>query len=479
MFVRTIKFLPSFDAWIECIEIGGKQMQILMIDDEAAIRSSIGDFLKRLGYRVTTCESAVKAIDLMKETHFDLILSDILMPVMDGMEFLRIVKERNPDVIVVMITGHGTVRNAVEAMKEGAYDYLLKPLDMLEIKALLDRVEEYLHLRENNRRLNRILREYSDIGDEFVFFCDTMRQVYDFTRTLHNKPDIPILLAGETGTGKEVIAREIHRGEKGAPFIAINCAAISHELFESELFGYEAGSFTGGARDGKIGKIELAENGTLFLDEIGEMSQEYQAKLLRLLQEREFFRVGGTRKIRTNARIICATNCEIEHCLQSGRIRADLYHRLSVGYIRIPPLRERTLEIVPFAKYFLEKLLNGKRTTFHTISDAAARVLKSYSWPGNVRELKHVLERISLLYQDGTVEPGHIDPLLNRDYVKPGKMLEEEILERSGAEFNLHQWIGKVVMTALERHDGNKTKTAQYLGITRSELYTYLKNVDE
>ena len=453
-------------------------MQILMIDDDAAIRSSVGEFLGRLGHRVTTCESAIKAFDLMKDAHLDLILSDILMPVMDGMEFLKLAKERDPDVVVVMITGHGTVRNAVEAMKEGAYDYLLKPLDMLEIKALLDRVEEYLKLRESNRRLNRILREYSDIGDDFVFFCDGMREVSDFARTLHRKPDIPILITGETGTGKEVIAREIHRGEKGAPFIAINCAAIPPELFESELFGYEAGSFTGGSREGKAGKIELAENGTLFLDEIGEMRQEYQAKLLRLLQEREFFRVGGTRKIRTNARIVCATNCEIEECLQNGRIRADLYHRLSVGCIRIPPLRERKEEIVPFAKYFLEKLQGDKRTTFQTISEDAARVLVGYTWPGNVRELKHVLERISLLYQDRTVEPEHVGPLLNRDYNRPRQVLEDDILEQAGSSFDLKEWIGKMVKTALERHDGNKTKTAQYLGITRSELYTYLKHIE-
>ncbi len=454
-------------------------MQIMMIDDEAAIRASVGEFLGRLGHGVTSCESATKALERMNDSQFDLILSDILMPVMDGMEFLRIVKEHDPDAIVVMITGHGTVRNAVEAMKEGAYDYLLKPLDMLEIKALLDRVEEYLSLRENNRRMNRILREYCASGDEFAYFCDEMQQIHDFARKLHTKPDIPILLAGETGTGKEIVAREIHRGEKGAPFIAINCAAIPSELFESELFGYEAGSFTGGSRDGKAGKIELAENGTLFLDEIGEMNTEYQAKLLRLLQEREFFRVGGTRKIRTNARIICATNCEIEKCMQDGKIRSDLYHRLSVGFVRIPPLRERAKEIVPFANYFLKRMLKDKRTTFQSISEQAEQVLNQYSWPGNVRELKHVLERISLLYQEKVVEPKHINPLLNREYATNDRISEDEIFDRAGSEFNLRSWIDRIVTAALDKHDGNKSKTARYLGLTRSELYTYLKNIDD
>ncbi len=453
-------------------------MRILFVDDEAAIRASIGEFLERVGHKVKLCENAEKALELMKTNHYDMILSDIMMPVMDGMELLRIVRKTNPGAIVVMITGHGTVRNAVEAMKEGAYDYLMKPVDMMELKVLLDRIEEYLNLRSNNRRMKSILKVYSTTGDDFVVFCDKMRDIYDFTRKLHEKPDIPILLAGETGTGKEVVAREIHRSEKTTPFIAINCAAIPPELFESELFGYEAGSFTGSSREGKSGKIELAENGTLFLDEIGELKHEYQAKLLRLLQEREFFRVGGTKKIHTNARIICATNCDVEHCLQQGKLREDLFHRLSVGLIRIPPLRERVDEIVPFTSYFLKRMQVDKRTTFTSVSKEAAKLLERYRWPGNVRELKHVLERISLLYQDERIDPIHIEHILNRTVPQNGGGTSVESLIASNKDFNLQEFINSIVEEALDKNEGNKSKTARFLGITRSELYTYLKNIE-
>jgi len=479
-------------------------MNVLLVDDDAAIRQSLSDFIGKSGHRVVAGVDGQEALAELARGEYPLVISDIFMPRMDGMELLREVRQRCPQTLVVLITGHGDVKNAVEAMRNGAYDYLLKPVNVRELKLLLDRAEEYLELRRTNRRLTehfhdevqkatqplrRRLNELSasymrQFGQQEVgIYSHALRQVFDLAARLYRNPQIPVLITGETGTGKEVVARAIHfgEGENVKPFIAVNCAALTSELFGSELFGYVGGAFTGASAEGQQGKVELAGNGTLFLDEIGEMEQEMQAKLLRLVQEREFYRVGGNKRLTTEARIVCATNKDIERRVADGAFREDLYHRLSVGRLHIPPLRERREEILPLAEFFLSRLQSQHRTSFLYISDNARDILQEYHWPGNVRELRHILERCSLLFDEQTLDGEHLRQVLGAPAAAspagpPGGALLSPAPQPG---FNLHEWTHGIVREALAQHGGNKSRAAQALGITRSELYTLLKQMGQ
>lgn len=484
-------------------------MKILLVDDDIGIRASLVEFLSDLGNELYECDNGRSALKFLKKNEINVVISDIRMPEMNGNELLKEIK-KTPEIknlVVVLYTGFGNIKNAIDAMKNGAYDYLLKPINIEELASIIEKIDELLGLREENKKLTNDFNKTIDIATSEIrneltdlrvayarevsnlgigVFSESLKKVTDSAERLHKNMDVPVLIEGSTGTGKEVIARYIHFGKNNCvdPFVAINCASISSNLFESELFGYEPGAFTGGNPKGQKGKIELAENGTLFLDELSEISVDYQAKLLRVIQEREYYRVGGLKKKITNARFICSTNKDIIKLVEEGKFREDLYYRLAVGHIIIPELCERKEEIMPFAKMFLDELRSKNKTTFLSISEPAKKILLDYDWPGNIRQLKGVIERISLFWDDTKIMDYHVLQMLTKgtrknklDAVKVVEDNDEIVMPYSG--FNLDGYVLKIVKKALEKHKQNKTDTAKYLGISRKVLYTYIKHIEE
>ncbi len=483
-------------------------MRILLIDDEAVGRKYLSGFLeKRHGHAVTQVEDAEQALAQFRREPFPLVLTDIIMPGMSGLELLSEIKNlpggRDSDVI--LLTGYADVNTAVQALRSGAYDYLRKPVKLDEVVAAVNRAAEHQALLRDNReltsyfeqrvaeatretesQLRNIRQAYAKIvgTGRIGAFSDAMRSVLAMTDRLYSDRSVPVLIEGETGTGKELIARRVHygQGEVTTPFVSINCSAMTATLFESELFGYEGGAFSGARRSGQKGKLELADGGTLFLDEIGDMPLELQPKLLRVLEERAFYRVGGLRRIEVDLRIICATNKHLESEVEKGAFRRDLYYRLNLGRIFIPPLRERREAISPLAYMFLDYYASIKNSSFRGFTPEALNMLKEHQWPGNVRELENAIERIVLMYNDTMVTPRHLQflnpqsdatTLQNPDLItlKPGALaLPPDSLDLGELE-------AEIVRKALAMFDGNKSKTAQYLHLTRSELYSRLKRV--
>jgi two-component system, NtrC family, response regulator AtoC len=493
-------------------------MNILLSDDDRAIRGSLGRFLTGIGHQVREAPNGKEAYKSLMQHKTHLLLSDIRMPHMDGHELLKKVKstDKLKYTAVVLFTGFGDIRHAVEAMRDGAMDYLLKPVDVDELRIIIDRLSEYLALKEENQQLTNhfdkaVVKATQDITDKYEtlkkayakqvgtfrigVFSETLRKVFKIAELFHLNPQYPVLLEGETGTGKEIIARFIHygQGNVSTPFVAVNCAAVSSTLFESELFGYEPGAFTGGNPNGQIGKLELASGGTLFLDEIGELGQDLQAKFLRVIQEKEFYRIGGLKKITANVRFICATNRDVKKCTADNTFRPDLFYRLNVGYLRIPPLRERSSEILPLALMYLEELRESKRTNFRTINPEAAKMLTRHDWPGNVRELKHTIERSALMYDGTEVLPNHLDFIFQSTSDESHLKLQAQAAEYNhkspqkdsaldialpGDCLDLNKYILELVGQALHKHKWNKTATANYLSISRTALYTYIKKLE-
>lgn len=482
-------------------------MKILLVDDDQDSRTYIGEFLSELGHAVVVCEDGDAALKAFDAGFFHLVLSDIKMPRVSGIELLQRLAARpdRQDFDVVLFTGHGDVHTAVEALRAGAYDYLLKPINVEELAAVTERVAERQALRRENRVLNekfevkvkeateetrhelfRLRQAYlKSVGlGELGIFSEPMKEVVRQARKLHTDRSIPVLISGETGTGKELIARYIHyqSGDAANPFIDLNCAALTPGLFESELFGYEAGAYTGGLPKGQKGKLDLAKGGTIFLDEIAEISVSIQAKLLRVIQEKEYYRVGGLKKMKTDTRIICATNVDVQQKIEEGTFRRDLYYRLSVGHIQLPPLRQRTEDILPLAEMFLLGFAREKRKSFKAISRQAADVLLSHDWPGNVRELKNTMEWAVLMWDEAELKPSHLDILTAkakdrpRAAVAPGVIDHENFfLPPGGLPFE--DYCNNIILKALEKFKGNKTLTAKYLGISRRSLYCRLNRL--
>jgi len=481
-------------------------MNILLVDDDSTILRIMSKFMREFGHKVFECENGQEALTVLNQEKIHLVLSDVSMPVLGGYELLRKIKEipELKEVIVVLFTGYSDIKSAVDAMKNGAYDYLLKPINVNELAVIIKRISEYLALKQENLKLTEnfnkevhhatkdLKKEFSNLRKAFArevgtseigIFSDTFLNVIKTAQKLHCKRYIHVLLEGETGTGKEVIARFIHYGEGvvTTPFVGLNCAAISPNLFESELFGYEAGAFSGGNPRGHDGKLRLASGGTIFLDEITELSLDYQAKLLRVIEEREYYRVGGLKKLPADVRFIFASNQDIKQKVSDGTLRQDLYYRMNVGHIVIPPLRERREEILPMAQMFLQRLRNQKKTQFVNISVAAARILEEYAWPGNIRELKNIMERLAYLQDGDEVKPEYLDFLLWDRIAgsKDGKafQLNNFSLPVEGLDFPKLKL--EIVRKALTMNKGNKIRTAEYLGITRRTLYTYLKRIKQ
>ena len=478
-------------------------MNILVVDDDARIRQSLQRFLQELEHRVTVCADAAEALQTFTTGDFPLVISDIKMPGLSGIDLLKQLRKlpRGSETDVVLITGHDDVTLAVEALRAGVRDYLLKPLNIEELSIIVEQVAERQHLLRENRllrenmdvclqeatadaqremlRLRRLAGETAGLGTIGVFSA-SMRELLSQAEAYHADRSIPVLIQGETGAGKEILARLIHYGQKDPalelPLVDINCAAISASLFESELFGYDPGSFTGSLTKGQKGKLDLAANGSLFLDEVGDLPLELQAKLLRVIEEREFYRVGGLKKIPLNARIICATNIDLAGKVTAGSFRRDLYYRLTVGCLNIPPLRQRREEILPLALLFLQEAATQKKRRFQHISPAAGALLESHHWPGNIRELKNTMELATVLFDGIELLPEHIilpslSPLALPDpTLAAGPAFDPEHFQLPPQGFSLDQFTDRIITAALARHGGNKTAAAAYLGLTRRSL---------
>ncbi|ACV61012.1 two component, sigma54 specific, transcriptional regulator, Fis family [Desulfofarcimen acetoxidans DSM 771] len=483
-------------------------MNILLVEDDLDSRLYLGQFLRKLGHRIVESEDGEDALSKFPTGQFNLVISDIRMPKISGLELLQTIVHlpAGRDTDIILFTGHVDVSLAIEALRAGAYDYLLKPINVNELTAVIQRVSERQSLlRENKIANNKFKKEKAasqatqrelellktsyvrEIKREEVFiFSKKMKQIYTQAENFQLDTSLPILIQGETGTGKEILAKYIHyyHSKNERPFIDINCAAMTSGIFESDLFGYEAGAFTGGLPKGQKGKLDIAQGGTVFFDEIGELSVDLQAKLLRFIEEREFYRVGGLKKIKSNVRIICATNVDIPKQIQQGLFRSDLYYRLNIGHFIIPPLRERPEEILPMANIFLNRLARRRGKRFKNISKKAAKLLITYHWPGNVRELKNAIEWITFTHDDSEVRTEHLDRII-RSASKPAETNNNHSLSGEIAEFKLPRdffdietFYNEVVRQALEMHKGNKAKTASYLRMSRHSLYSCLKRME-
>jgi len=425
---------------------------ILVVDDEPLVRGFLTETLERDGYDVSEAPDGKKALLLLKNTHFDAIITDMKLPGATGLEILKAAKQQSPHCIVIVMTAFGTIENAVEAMRLGAFHYVLKPFTPDTIEALLEKakghtvaVEENLYHRQSAQK---------EVVGESPAILKIMEQV-----ALIAQSSASVMITGESGTGKEVIAHSIHTLSSRVqnPFIKVNCAAVPATLIESEFFGHEKGSFTG-ATTRRLGRFELAHNGTLLLDEVTEVPLELQAKLLRAIQEQEFERVGGSRPIKVDVRIVATSNRDLKRAIQEKVLREDLYYRLNVIPIFLPPLRDRIEDILPLARFFIEKGCQDNHVEQRKLSPQAEKVLLSYNWPGNVRELSNVIERAIVLGKSPTITPDQ----LFLDGLKQNLTLDE--IE--------HQHI----LETLQRHSNDHTKAAESLGITAAKLAEKLKH---
>ena len=470
-------------------------MRILVIDDDKLISKAISDFLRhQLNHEVTVCDNALEGEKKFSNSSFPMIISDIRMPSMDGFTLTRKIKD-NPDgkdTDIVLITGHTDMQSILGALRAGAYDYLSKPIDLEQLVSVVNKVEEHQKLLKENTVLRNKLdqkvqyenvlinnklkkqqyayEEVSGIGKVGIF-SEEMKQITEMAKKLHGDPTISVLIQGDSGTGKEIIARMIHYGDNdfGRPFISLNCASITATLFESELFGYEAGAFTGSSRKGQIGKIELSNGGTLFLDEIGELPLEMQPKFLKVLQDREIYRVGGTRKIPLNFRLICATNCELEKRIEENCFRLDLFYRINIAKILIPALQQRKKDIIPLAGMFLEEFARSRKQPASILTKEAAMVLINYDWPGNVRQLQNTMEQAAFLSNSGQLKADQIRSLLNKK-IDSIDSTESMSISFPDQGLDLYDVEKKIVEKVLAMLKGNKTKTASYLNISINKV---------
>ena len=445
---------------------------ILIVDDDRAHRTMLRALLSGWGYVVTEAEDGGIAIEAVRERPFDAILMDIRMVRISGLEALTEIKRFNPAIPVIIMTAFASVETAVDALKKGAYDYLTKPLDFDELKLALARAMEHSRLKEENR----VLRE--SLGVQFdrrnlIGRSQAMSRLLDVVAQVAPS-EATVLITGESGTGKEMIAGAIHFNSprKNGPFIRINCAAITETLLESELFGHEKGSFTG-ADKRKEGKFRQAEGGSLFLDEVSEMSLAMQVKLLRVLQEREITRVGGDETIKVDVRIIAATNKELFNEIEAGRFREDLFYRLNVVALNVPPLRERQEDIPLMAQHFLEMFAEKNHKTIKGFSPQAMNRLLNYPWPGNVRELMNAVERAVVFSQSHFLDEADLSLIARRT----GKTADAEAEANSAIWRNLplDEVEKNTILKTLEQAGGNKSEAARRLGITRRTLHQKLK----
>ena len=445
-----------------------KKINLLIAEDEKNLGLVLQRELARLGHNVTLVHDSEAAIKAAQETEFDVALLDIMMPGRSGLEVLRELREMEQAPEVLMMTGHATVETALQAMKLGAYDYLTKPCHISELEAILHKAYEKRQLRQENLLLHSRL-QYREKSPNMIVVSEKMTQIMQLVRKVATSNAI-VLVTGESGTGKELIAATVHHfsNRHSGPYIDISCAAIQETLLESELFGYEAGAFTS-AQKRKLGLFELANHGTLFLDEIGEMSLTLQSKLLRVLETQSFYRVGGTKKVEVDVRVVAATNRDLEQDVAEGKFRGDLLYRINNFTIKLPPLRDRIEDIPAIAHNFLSQVSGGNRLT---ISEDAMDVLMNHDWPGNVRELRNVIERAVILCSGDTIM---VDDLPIEIYrAKPSFIVATN--GHSESPTSLDEMKKQQIMSILEQTNWHQGKACDILGISPSTLYRQLKS---
>jgi len=439
-----------------------KKPFILLIDDDPSLRRVIEYSLAESGYSVLPAASGEEGLALFQKEPCDAVITDITMPGISGMEVLVKVRKADPNVPVIVITAYGTIESAVSAMKQGAFDYITKPFNRDELRITLERALKMRRLEKENVRLRaEVIDRYR--FDAIVGNSEKIREVIALAGRVAPS-DATVLVTGESGTGKELLARGIHysSGRAEGPFVAVNCAAIPENLIESELFGHVKGAFTGAVRD-REGKFELADGGTLFLDEIGDLRVDLQAKILRALQERTIDRVGGVKQVDLDVRVIAATNKDLEREVRQGNFREDLYYRLSVVTLQMPPLRDRKDDIPVLAEHFLRKFNPGHAVR---LAPDALALMTAYGWPGNVRELENVMERASVLKRGDTITRQDLPEKLGRRATGAAEVL----LNLPEEGLSLEELEKDLIIKALEKHKGNQTRAAEYLRITRPTL---------
>jgi len=435
--------------------------RILVADDKEMMRDSLQATLNCAGHEVATVKSGVEGLGLLKSSSFDLIITDLKMPKMDGLRFLEEQQKLNLEIPVIMMTAYASIPTAVEAMRKGAYDYIQKPFKADEINLLVERALEQGRLRQENEAYQTNARDWQR-GRELIGNSPSMKSVLERIDLLA-KTSATVLIRGESGTGKELIARAIHARSPRAnkPLLCVNCAALSSSLLESELFGHEKGAFTGAERVRK-GRFELSDGGTLLLDEISEMDLQLQAKLLRVLQEREFERVGSSIPRQVDVRVLTTTNRNLEEWVRENKFREDLFYRLNVVPIDLPPLRERVgYDLEHLCEYFLRRIADREGTQLRMMSSESIELLKKYSWPGNVRELENLMERVAILGASEVIKPEMITGWINLDTEEAA----EEAPKASGKSKTLAELEREMIEKTLERFGGHRVKTAGALGI--------------
>ncbi|MBI5682351.1 MAG: sigma-54-dependent Fis family transcriptional regulator [Deltaproteobacteria bacterium] len=448
---------------------------ILAVDDEKNYLLVISTLLKEDGYEVITTQNPYRAVEILDETPLHLIITDMKMPGLSGIDILKAVKEKRPEIPVIVLTAFGTVETAVDAMRLGAYHYILKPFQNQEIKLVVNRAFKMVDLVEEKNLLNQELSARFGIKG-FVAESGAMKNILSLVEQVA-PARTTVLIHGESGTGKELIARAIHQKSSRAerPFIAVNCGALTETLLESELFGHEKGAFTGATMQ-KKGRFELADGGTLFLDEIGTTSPALQIRLLRVLQEQVFERVGGTRSIKVDVRIIAASNIDLKELIEKGGFREDLYYRLNVFTITIPPLRERKEDIIPLANYFLNIYSKEIGKQINSISRETIDPLINYQWPGNVRELKNVIERAVVVCRGHEIGCGELPMEIRHGSVK--QMLSRTIDLTKPLPAAVEEFEMEIIKEALKRTGGVQAKAARLLGISPTNLQYKVNKYD-
>ncbi len=448
--------------------------RILVIDDEDGIREGLRTLLQSEGVSVETAKSAEDGIQRVKQKNFDVIILDINLPGADGLSILSSLRTNSSPADVVVLTGYGTVANTVEAMRKGATDVIEKPFTHDRMLAVIRRCLETRQLKNELTWLHDRVRELT--ATELIGLSPSIREVQTLIDQVAHAPDTTVLVTGQSGTGKELVARCVHEhsNRRHGPFVAINCAALNENLLEAELFGYEAGSFTGANKEGKQGLFAMAAGGTLFLDEIGEMEKTLQAKLLRVLQERTFRRVGGVQDIAADVRIIASTNRDLRSEVDGGRFREDLFYRLNVMTIEVPPLAERQQDIPLLAHYFLDQFGRQMGKSLTGFTEESTETLCEYRWPGNIRELKNAIEHASIVCPGGMIDECHL-PKFSGGAVDGSDAIARNVIVLEGADCSIRNLESQLVGRVLEMTKWNISRAASMLGINRTTLYNKIR----
>jgi len=452
------------------------QVHVLVVDDDPALREILQEALMRESYAVSTAEDGTAALQAVKESVVHIVITDYQLPDIDGLEVIDRLSKLDAKIIPIVMTGFGTIETAVRAMKSGAFDFITKPFDLETVAVVVRKAAEFHRLRQENHLLRRAVRDQYRL-EQLVGVSEPMQQVLEFVQKVADS-DSTVMIQGESGTGKELVARMLHFNSlrRDRPLVPVNCGAIPENLLESELFGHEKGAFTG-ATHARMGRFELAHGGTIFLDEIGELSLSLQVKLLRVLQEREFERVGGNRTIHVDVRIIAATNQDLETMVEERRFRQDLFYRLNVIPIVIPPLRERRTDIPLLIDHFLTRFNQSKHTEVVGLDDEALRLLIEYDWPGNIRELENMMERMAVLKKRGILSSEDLPQKISRKSIIPE--LKEQFIRLSEDGIHLsrevEQYEKHLIMEALKKANGVTARAAQLLHLNRTTLVEKLK----